>query len=106
MERAVPILAALVTALCSFFAIRAVGATTWWRLCGGNLSLGVFALGCLRREEILLDTVKLEPGDISRGIGAAAVGIALAVGLGTRHCRFSPSGRAKRCSSSSGCARR
>ena len=90
MERALPIVAALVTGLCGFMGFRAIGASTWWWLVGGNAVLGVAALAYLKREEILVDTVKLEPGDISRGIGAAAVGIALAIGAGSLGLTFLP----------------
>ncbi len=83
MERALPIVAALVTGLCGYLGFRTIGVGTWWWLVGGNLALGVGALAYLKREEILLDTVRLEPGDISRGIAAAALGIGVAVAVGT-----------------------
>lgn len=82
MERAWPLGAALVTAIASFLAFKAPGAMTWAWLVSANLALGAAALVWLRREEILVETIKLEPGDISRGIGAAALGVGIALAAG------------------------
>lgn len=94
MERLLPMLALVVTGASSFLAFhqgsRGPGPSTWAWLVSAAVALAALCLFFLKREETLVDTIKLEPGDISRGIGGAALGIGLALAAGEVGLRVAP----------------
>lgn len=86
-----PYFATMVLGAANAYAFRATSPqTTWLVLAGAWAVLLLLALFLMRREEMLTESFQLIPGDISRGIGGAAVAVLLLAGLGWAGSRLMP----------------
>lgn len=91
MARAFPFLATLVIGVAQAIAWRASAPmTTWMVLAGAWAAMLIASLFLLRREELLAESFRVVPGDISRGIGGAAVAVMLIALAGFAGVRLMP----------------
>jgi membrane protease YdiL (CAAX protease family) len=91
LGRLLPFLATAALGAAQAFAWRAATPlSTWMILAAAVVPLAALSLLLLSREEVLADTFKVVPGDLSRGIGAAVAVILVLVGSGALCVRLAP----------------
>lgn len=91
LARVFPILATVIVGAVQAVAWRSgtlVGA--WGSIAVAYGLLALLAVLLLRREEILGESMQIVPGDVSRGIGGAVVGVVLLIGVGLAGVKLSP----------------
>lgn len=91
IARAFPYLATIVVGAAHAIAWRSQSTYgTWIALGAAWVALAALALLLLRREEMLGESMQLKPGDVSRGIGGAAVAVVFLFFLGMIAVKVAP----------------
>ena len=89
--RAFPILATVVVGAAHAIAWRSASTLgSWGAFAIAFGALAALAVLLLRREEVLGESLRLVPGDVSRGIAGAVVAVLAVVGLGLLAVRAQP----------------
>lgn len=89
--RLFPFIATMIVGATNAIAWRSASPqTTWVALAVGWGVLTVMALYLVKREEMMRDLLALVPGDVSRGIGAAAISVVLLAAFGWLGVRLAP----------------
>lgn len=91
LVRVFPLLATVLVGAAHAVAWRSTATYGAWAIFAVTWTvLALLSLALLRREEVLADSMKLVPGDVSRGIGGAVVAVVLLLGVGFAGVKFSP----------------
>lgn len=91
LARLLPIVATALVGVAHAFAWRSTSpAAVWVVLAVAYLPLVILSLVVLARDEVLRDSFQLVAGDISRGIGAAALMVAVVTGAGWLGLKIAP----------------